>query len=160
MCGHCYSTHMLRSELISSKVYVFHLQLEKKHCRREIQTAVQRFGKQQSTVVCTRWRLKSWSSGHDGDLKAPPAAKYTNTASQKSASTTRNKSAGHACSLPVSAWGCCCFAAEHTGQHSPSGVSVVWQSPTSSQTTSSHNTVPLSHKHTRQGSGLHIWSLG
>lgn len=107
-----------------------------------------------------RWRLKSWPSDHDGDQKAPPAAKYTNTASQKSTSTTRSKSAGHARRLPVSAWGCCCFAAEHTGQHSPSGVSVVWQSPTSSQTTSSHNTVPLSHKHTRQGSGLHIWSLG
>lgn len=47
-------------------------------------------------------------------------------------------------------------AVKHTGQHSPSGVTVFWQSPRSSQTTSSHMAVPLLHTHTRHGSGLHM----
>lgn len=56
-------------------------------------------------------------------------------------------------SLPVSA------SATHTGQHSPSGIPVVLQSPTSSHTTSSQTTVPRSHIQTRHGSGFHIWLL-
>lgn len=41
------------------------------------------------------------------------------------------------------------------GQHSPSGMSGLAQSVMSSQITSSHMTVPLSHTQIRQGSGFH-----
>lgn len=36
-------------------------------------------------------------------------------------------------------------AVEHTGQHSPSGALAIWQSPSSSHTTSSHATVPVAN---------------
>lgn len=41
------------------------------------------------------------------------------------------------------------------GQHSPNGISGLGQSLRSSQTISSHRTVPVSHTQMRQGSGFH-----
>ena len=47
-------------------------------------------------------------------------------------------------------------AVKHTGQHSPSGVTVSWQGPRSSHTTSSHTAFPMSHTQIRHGSGFHM----
>lgn len=48
------------------------------------------------------------------------------------------------------------LAVIHTGQHSPSGVTVFWQSPKSSQITSSHTMVPISQTQARHGSEFHM----
>lgn len=44
---------------------------------------------------------------------------------------------------------------EHTGQHSPTGISTDLQWLVSSQIMSSQTTLPMSHTHVRQGSGFH-----
>lgn len=46
-------------------------------------------------------------------------------------------------------------SAAQMGQHSPNGISGLGQSFSSSQTISSHRTVPVSHTQMRQGSGFH-----
>lgn len=47
------------------------------------------------------------------------------------------------------------WSAAQMGQHSPNGISGLGQSFSSSQTISSHRTVPVSHTQMRQGSGFH-----
>lgn len=47
------------------------------------------------------------------------------------------------------------WSAGQMGQHSPNGISGLGQSFSSSQTISSHRTVPVSHTQMRQGSGFH-----